>query len=393
MPRAWAALVIGGGINGLATAYHLGRLGVKPVALLEQYTIGHDRGSSHGMSRISRSTYADADYVRWMRPVPEEWARLERDGGQVLRYPNPCCFFGRAGEKFASYARAVVEGGADVERLDPTEGRRRFPAFRFEDVAGVLDDHTAALLAAHDTLKTLAHLSCGLGVTILENTPVAGVDIHQNPIVVETAMETWATDRLVITAGPWTQRLLPWFQPVLSPIRQTVGYFQLSGPSSEFQMGRFPVWVYLEDGDNNVYYGLPEFGRPGVKFARHYTTGRADDPDGNSKSALPASTIFNPTVADLYAFANQHFSYPVERLLDAEFCMYTNTPTEDFIMDLHPHNPAVAIGAGFSGHGFKFGPLTGRVLAEWVVHGQVSVPEFAPLRQRFAIPRALVPPR
>ena len=104
---------------------------------------------SHGDSRITRSAYVNADYVRLMQIAHgESWPQLERDAGVQLIYPTPGCFFGPPGGKYTSYARAVTEVGVDVEALTPEEGRKRFPVFRFEDAAGVLHDRTAGLVAA-----------------------------------------------------------------------------------------------------------------------------------------------------------------------------------------------------------------------------------------------------
>ena len=129
------------------------------------------------------------------------------------------------------------------------------------------------------------------------------------------------------------------------------------------------------------YYGLPEFGRDGIKLARHITGGVDDDPD--DLSHLTPSKAIN----DLRQFVTEQFAAPIERFVDAETCLYSNTGTEDFILDFHPDNSDVVIGSGFSGHGFKFGPLTGRVLAELALSGETSIPEFEAARHLFKLLR------
>ena len=133
-------IVIGGGVNGLCTAWHLARMGAK-VTLLEQYQLGTSRGSSHGTTRITRSAYASETYVRLMQQAHgEAWPDLEAEAGTQLLYRGDGVFWGPGA--LEDYARAVEGGGADVLRLDPGEARRRFPAFRFEDTPYVLWDRT-----------------------------------------------------------------------------------------------------------------------------------------------------------------------------------------------------------------------------------------------------------
>jgi glycine/D-amino acid oxidase-like deaminating enzyme len=158
-----------------------------------------------------------------------------------------------------------------------------------------------------------------------------------------------------------------------------VGYFSLEGPAEDYRLGRFPVWMYLADGENGHHYGMPEFGREGIKVARHLCQGIDDDPDAAQESPDPAR------IEELQAFLRAQFAAPAHRLAGWEHCLYTNTATEDFILDLHPENSQIAIGAGFSGHGFKFGPLTGRVLAELTLNGRTSLPELEEARAAFSI--------
>ena len=193
---AYEAVVVGGGLNGLAAAYHLTRLGVKKLALIEQFRLGHDRGSSHGMSRITRSVYHDPDYVRLMQHVhTEEWPRLERDSGAKLLHPNPGCFFGPPGRTIDSYAASVQKAGAQVEWVAPAEARRVFPQFRFENCEGVLLDRTAGIIAAAETIAALIKLCRESGADIFEETPVTSIDPLKDPIEIQTARGRIFTER------------------------------------------------------------------------------------------------------------------------------------------------------------------------------------------------------
>lgn len=373
-------LVIGGGINGLATLAQLLRRGRRPVGLLEQFTLGHDQGSSHGPTRITRSTYASADYVRLMqRAQADEWPALERDLGRTLIHRAPGCFFGPPGQLFEQYAAAVAAAGAQVERIDSAAARRLFPQFRFAGADAVLLDHTAGIIAAADTLAGLAAWCRGHGAHVRESCPVQHIDVTADPIIVQTAQGPLATARLVVTAGAWVRELVPALRARLQVIRQTVGYFQLTGAEADVCLGRFPVWVHLDDRPERFFYGLPEFGRPGIKLARHFTHGRDDDPNEAEHRVDPAE------IRCLEEFIAEQFTLPLRTLAGAEHCLYTNTATEDFVLDRHPDNPNVVIGSACSGHGFKFGPLTGRILADLVTDGRCDIPEFVAARQRFRL--------
>lgn len=379
MTSVFDTIVIGGGINGLSAIYHLKRLGCKKLGLIEQFCLGHHRGSSHGFSRIIRSAYPNAHFVNLMHiSKNQEWPRLERDSGFPLIHSTPGCFYGHPEGNFEEYARATTTGNANVELLNESEAKRRFPQFRFENVAGVLHDHSAGVIAAKKTLSALRKISLRNGIDLYEETKVLDMNPFCSPIQIDTTRGTLKTNRLIITAGPWASLLVPFLKPQLTVARQTVGYFRLSGSPETYKVGQFPVWGNLGSKRDKIFYGLPQYGQEGIKIARHITSGVNDNPNLEKE-------ITSEAIEDLVSFINRNFVPRIDRFLGAETCFYTNTSTENFILDLHPDNPEIAIGAGFSGHGFKFGPLTGRILAELVLNKKTEVKEFENARSIFAI--------
>jgi glycine/D-amino acid oxidase-like deaminating enzyme len=256
--------------------------------------------------------------------------------------------------------------------LTPDEAARRFPQLRFEGMAGAIHDRTAGIIAAADTLAALAGQCRKHGVEIREETLVTDIDPRPEGVVVHGEGTTWTADRVVVAAGAWTADLVPELRPRLTVVRQNVGYFRFpeAGPD-------FPVWCFLGSGANDFYYGFPA--ENGImKAARHLTSEQPDDPD---RTVSPSSEALR----DLESFLERSFTGTPGALVRAETCLYTNTPTEDFIIDAHPRDPRIVVGAGFSGHGFKFGPLTGRILAELALFGESSVPEFSRNRKTFAL--------
>jgi monomeric sarcosine oxidase len=376
----FSALVVGAGVSGLAIAWQLARRGLERVALVERFRAGHDRGSSHGFSRITRSTYGDPMWVRLMQVAHgEEWPRLETDARERLRHPVPGLFFGPADGPFEQWAASVAAVGADVERLEPAEARRRFPLFRLANVAGVLHDRTAAVIAADATIRALARRCAVEGVHVLDHTRVRGIDWDARPFALETDRGRLLAERLVLAAGPWVRGLVPALAPALTVRRQTVGFYRLEAAAADVAPGPFPVWVHLGPGVNGIRYGLPEFGREGVKVGLHEVAGESQDPDA------PAPPD-DATLARLGAFADELFAVPVAGRTHAETCFYTSTASEDFVLDEPPGAPGALVVSACSGHGFKFAPLVGRLAAELLLDGRTGVEEFERNRRRFAFP-------
>jgi sarcosine oxidase len=356
----------------------LHRLGCERIGLVERFRLGHGRGSSHGHSRITRSAYIDADYSRLMQVVHgQEWPRLERDAGCTLIHRTPGCFFGPEGGRCERYARSAVEADVDVEAIDVREARRRFPQFRFEATSMVLHDRTAGLIAAAETIAALIRLARLNGVSLHEEVRVTGISPAVDTVRVETDRGPLRAERVIVTAGAWIADLFPFLRRQLKVIRQTVAYFQPAGAREEFRPGKFPVWGYLADEDDKVFYGLPAFGGGGIRVARDLTVGAADDPEQHPTAFDDAEP------GRLRAFLEWQFVPRIDALLACETCLYTMTQTKDFVIDLHPDNPRLVIGSACSGHAFKFGPMTGRALAELALYGHTAVPEFERLRGRF----------
>ncbi|MCE9637491.1 MAG: FAD-dependent oxidoreductase [Planctomycetes bacterium] len=369
-------VVVGAGIHGLCAAWNLVRLGARDVVLVERFRIGHDRGSSHGTSRITRTSYASAAYARLVVAAQrEDWPRLERDAGLRLVHPTPGLFFGPSGGQIDAYERAVAAAGCPVDRIDVLDARRAFPQFAFPDDPTVLVDRSAGVIAASETIAALARLVRAAGVDVREDTEVLSVRDVGSRAQVETSRGTIDADCAIVTAGAWVRTLVPTLAARLSVARQTACYFATNGAPDVFRAPRFPVWVWLGRDEHDHFYGVPEFGRPGIKAARHRTSAGSDDPDA------PVSEPSAVETGEVLAFLCRELSAPPRGLIAAERCLYTNEPSQDFVVGPLPGAPRVIVGAACSGHAFKFGPLVGRVLAETALHGRTSCDEFRALAQ------------
>ena len=363
-------IVLGAGINGLCTAYHLLRRNAGKIAVLEQFSVGHGLGSSHGKSRITRSTYSTPKYVELIQIAHgEEWPRLAREAGREFLHPTLGCFFGPGNASYIDSLSAVPELEGAVQLLDPADARRAFPNFRFPDSKVVVRDTTCATVAAEETLRWLAE-RVAREADLIEECAVQSIERDTDEIRLHTKRGVYRCGRLVVTAGAWMGRLLSELAPKLQLAHQDVGYFEVAGADD------FPVWVYVpEQGDS--FYGLPQFQRPGVKVARHRTGPEGDQPDRPISSEVPDAVR-----AELEDFVAEQFTNPAT-CVGYEACLYTNTVNEDFVLDHLPGEPRIVVGSACSGHGFKFGPLTGRILCELLLDGRSSVDTFEKHRDAF----------
>ncbi len=383
------AIVVGAGAAGAAAAYRLAKAG-RRVALLEQFEVGHDRGSSHGASRIIRYTYEHPAYVQLAREAYAAWEELERETGTVLFHRTGDLFFGPAGGPIEVYFETLRAEGIAHERLAPADVERRFPAVRLPPDHVALHQPDGGLLEADECVLRHALRAEDLGAEVREDEPVRAIRTSgADPLVrVETDAGAYLTERLILTAGPWTARLTPDLRLPLRVTRQAVAYYGPKGDASPFRADRLPVWVYVgwEGGrpgeDAIAYYGLPMFGRFGVKAARHGTRNPAVDPDALDRTVRPGE------LDDVRAFLGRYFPGLADaEAVDPHVCLYTVTPDEHFVIDVHPTDARIVLATACSGHGFKFASAIGRILADLALTGRSTSPAFEAHRAMFSIGR------
>jgi glycine/D-amino acid oxidase-like deaminating enzyme len=359
---AFDCVIVGAGIHGLCTAFWLQRLGLRRLLVVEQGEPGHTRGSSHGATRITRSSYDDPEFVALaQRAHAEGWPALEQALGP-LRVPTPGVFFGPRAGLFAGYARATLQAGVAVEALDVDAARRCFPLLRIDPNDGVLLDHTAAVVLAAETMHGLRSWLTDRGVELRFATPVTALHDRGDSVEVVAANGVWRARHAVLAAGPWTARLAGRDAPPLTVLRQEVGYVAIDAPHAMCAAGAFPVWCRIGDAPNDFHYGLPSPASKDLKIAVHRTAGPGIDPD----AAAPAIDA-----AALLALAQQRFTAPVLALRHTERCLYTMTADQRFHVGSNATRRLTTI-AACSGHAFKFGPIVGRMAADLVLAARES---------------------
>ena len=360
------AIVIGLGGMGSATAFHLARRG-RRVLGLEQYGLLHDRGSSHGLTRIIRLAYHEhPSYVPLLRRAYELWHELEQLSGERLLITTGSIEGGpEDGPLFQGALEAARIHDLPHEVLDVAGLRRRFPAYGdFEPSTHVVLQPDGGFLLAERTL--LAHINQAVrhGAELHFHEPVLDWEpTADGGVRVASARATYEADRLVICAGPWAGRLVPRIASLAVPERQVLAWLQPTRPEL-FAPDRFPVFVLdVEDGN---YYGFPQHDVPGFKFGRYHHLREPMDPDDPDRATHPEDE------AILRAFAARYFPGGAGPTILLKACIFTNSPDEHFVIDRLPDASQVSIAAGFSGHGYKFCSLVGEVMADLALDGATS---------------------
>jgi monomeric sarcosine oxidase len=360
-------IIIGAGIVGLSTAYALLKQGKQRVTLLEQATVDHAGGTSHGFSRLLRFEYgSDAHYSRMVQLSLERWKQLEVASGRTLYIPTGVLVASSSEDDFtrASY-KVVREMGLPIEYISEEQCNRRFPQFATQTYDAITYNAEGGILRASFCLQTLRDLVLAMGGEIVEANRVSRMvygDVCRPVQLSLTSGQVIAADRVVIAAGPWIHHLLP---EVELPVRMTRQYlFYFAGlPVTSYAAGAFPAFMA---GD---LYGFPihEGCNGWVKAASH-DFGYSVSPDDRPP---PDRAVIERIRDSLSVLLPALHNAPLARI---DSCIYDIAPDEHFILDRLPDDPRIVIATGLSGHGFKFGLLLGELLSSLLCDTKPVVP-------------------
>jgi sarcosine oxidase len=382
--RSYDVAVVGAGVFGAWTAYHLAEAG-KRVALVDAYGPGNSRSSSGGETRVIRCAYGASEiYTRWSARSLDQWKALF--GGLSAPY------FHQTGVLFLASAKSSETGaslatltrvGIPHERLDRGELRRRFPQFNFGPVRWAILEPDSGVLLARRSVQLVVDAARAKGVDYIDGEVrrisesraggrLTRVDLGGKRAVV--------ADQFVFACGPWLPKLFPkLLGERIFPTRQEVFYVGPPSGDGRFAPPAMPAWIDFGE----EMYGVPDLERKGFKLApdRH---GRPFDPDLAERivSAAGARTVRRYLARRFPSLARQPF-------VSSEVCQYENTSNGDFLIDRHPARANVWLVGGGSGHGFKHGPAVGQYVAEHVASGVAPEPLFTlttkATRQRRAV--------
>ena len=355
--------VIGAGAMGGAAAYHLAKSGAN-IAVFDQFTVPHDRGSSHAETRLIRQAYFEnPNYVPLLKRAYELWTELEDTPGQL--FVKNGLFV--AGQKDRTIMQGILDSSKQhripVEVLSSLDAKNRFPGFRFADNDVCIFERNAGYLLVDNCL--LAHLTNAekLGATVRQKTIVDSLSKTSDGFILKSGNTEFKAKKVVISAGAWAANLLPGkYKPVLSPHRVPLFWFPriADRPSSE---GNTTCFAF--DLAEGFFYGFPQLSSDGVKMGLHKPGMKIINPSAFNREL--ADDERNP-VKD---FIKAKLTFVRPTITKEATCIYTMTPDENFIVD---EDDGMVILAGFSGHGFKFASVIGEIAKDLALTGKTKHP-------------------
>ncbi len=360
--------IVGGGGMGSTTAYYLARE-KKSVIVIEQFDIGHNRGASHGENRIIRYSYEHLDYVKLAKETYKLWYEAEKELDRTLVHQTGGLDLGHPGNTdFDDCIRCMTHEGVPFEVLDHVELRKRFPQFEVDSTTRGLFQKDGGYVTPDVSVPAFLKLAEDNGAAIKSNTTIESIKILDDCVEIASQSRSWRVKKLILTAGPWAGPLLESIGFDL-PLTVTLEQYAFFTPQhkEEFQENRFPVFfTYLPPGELDLY-GFPNYNELGIKVGEHragkITTAstRSMTPDSDKLETLKSRV--RKLIPDL--------SGPIT---NSATCLYANTPDTHFVIDFLPGCNNVVVAAGFSGHGFKFIPVVGKILVDLATSGTTSRP-------------------
>lgn len=364
--KLYDCIVLGTGGVGSAACWQLSRRGAAVLGL-DRFPPGHDRGSSHGQTRIIRQAYFEhADYVPLLRRAYELWAELEQTTGQHLFEQVGLLQIGPAdGAVVSGVLRAAALHDLQVETLSAAESNRRFPGFHVPEHLSAVFEPRAGLLHVEACVRAHCKAAVAAGAELLSGVEVHGWEANRDGVVVHTDRGEFRAKKLVITAGAWSSQLLNNDAVKLKVLRKHIYWFAAPRAAHQASQGA-PTFLY--ELPHGVFYGLPAINADGLKCGEHSGGELAPDP------------LHDPRQADerdqqrVTEFVRSYLPGVEPAIQTRSVCFYTMSPDENFLVDRHPLHANVCFAAGLSGHGFKFTGVLGQVLADWTLEGQTSLP-------------------
>lgn len=350
---------------GSASCLALARRGLRVLGL-ETFGLAHDRGSSHGQTRIIRKAYFEhPDYVPLLNRAYSMWDELGTESGKSLFQRVGLLMLGIPGsEVLAGVRLAAQQHRLAIHDLPLVEVRSRFPGFAPGGDMQALFEPDAGLLHAEMCVRSMAELAINRGATIHFDQPAIAWRAGNGVVEVQTTAGRFNAARLIITAGAWTGRLLADLRLPLTVVRKVQLWF---AADQRYRADR-GCPVFCADPGDSFFYGAPIVVGDEMKVAEHSGREVVADPDKVDRD------LHEHDAARVAAFVRGNLLGVTPAPIRHAACMYTMTPDGHFILDRHPLHESVCFAAGFSGHGFKFAPLIGSIMADLAIDGRTSEP-------------------
>jgi sarcosine oxidase len=365
--NSYDVIVVGLGGMGSAAAYHLARRGQRVLGL-EKFTPAHDQGSSHGGSRIIRQSYfEDPAYVPLLLRAYELWAELAADTGlEVYRLTGGLYLGPPECLTVAGSLRASQVWSLPHVMLDAGEIRRRFPTFTPQPGDVALYEANAGFARPEMTVQAHLDLAAREGAALQFGEEVRDWADGPGGVTVTTGTGTYTAGQLVICPGAWAPELLTELGIPITIERQVLYWLEPDGGTAPFENS--PIFINENHAGQQIY-GFPAIDGPagGVKVA-FFRKGQICTPDTIDR------TVHDQEVIEMRDRVTQLLPALTGPAVHTATCMYSNTPDEHFVITRPPGYTNITVACGFSGHGFKFVPVVGEVLADLAITGDTSHP-------------------
>jgi sarcosine oxidase len=374
VPERWDVIVAGLGAMGGAAARALARRGLRVLGL-DRYAPPHAHGSTHGRTRITREAYFEHPaYVPLVQRASNLWDELERESGTPLFVRTGGLMIGpETGDLVRGAGLSASEHGLPHEWLSADDVRERFPALAPDPQMVALYEPRAGVLFVEACLRAMLHSAAAAGAELRMGEPMLSWRTERGIVRVATAVDEYLADKLVLTVGPWLAELVGNTALSVTVERQTQHWLaSANGDATSPQRMPITIWETTDPALDRLFYTIPDFG-DGVKIAVHHG-GEVTDPSRVRR------TIGEDDVMRVRALADR-FLHGTGDVRESVVCLYTNTRDGHFLIDTHPVHNEIFIVSACSGHGFKFAPAIGEIVANELT-GAAPVEELSLFRLR-----------
>jgi monomeric sarcosine oxidase len=367
--KTYDIAVMGAGVFGAWTAWHLAKRG-KKVVLIDAYGAANARASSGGESRIIRMGYgADELYTLWSQQSLKQWKKIFAALKQLLFHETGVLWLG--GDDDGQLRRTAItlkRCKMPFEEMDRTALEKRYPQISFEDIkTGILEPHSGVLMARR-AVAALIQDAVRLGVEYCSAQVIKPAGSGRLEHVATSQGERIGAGEFVFACGAWLGKVFPEILGSrIFPSRQEVFFFGIPGGDTRFAPPAMPTWLFQED----LFYGMPDIESRGLKIAfdEH---GERVDPDTQSRIVSPAMTEM------VCKYVARRFPALKDApIVETRVCQYENTSNGDFLIDRHPGIENVWFVGGGSGHGFKHGPAVGEYMTGRLLDRAQPEPRFS----------------